>query len=265
MEPHETAMRLEQLVGPERAPSELTRCRQLGIQLLGPEAWPQRLRAAEPEPQILYLMGQSAVLVRPAVAIVGSRRASPLGRRVAFRMGYELARAGLVVVSGLARGIDRAALEGCVSAGGCGGAVLGNGLPGIYPAHHADLARALLAGGGFVASELPLDALPLPAHFPRRNRIISALTLAVVVVEATHRSGSLITAGWALRQGREVFAVPGPVEGPHHEGCHRLIQDGAGLVTSAADVLLALGRLTGESPSAPPGVEASPDVDAPAS
>jgi len=159
---------------------------------------------------------------------------------VAFRLGRELAERGWCVVSGLARGIDRAALEGAVLAGGSPWAVLGNGLPMIYPPEHRELAERLVAAGGALLSELPCDAPPRRDHFPRRNRLISGLSRGVVVVEATERSGSLITAGWALEQGREVLAVPGPAEGPGHQGCHRLIREGATLVTSAEEVLEAL-------------------------
>ena len=141
-------------------------------------------------------------------------------------------------MSGLARGVDACALEGALSVeGGVGGVVLGNGLPEIYPTENIELAHRLVAGGGFVASEFQLDALPLKGHFPTRNRLISGWSVGVVVVAATVRSGSLHTAKWALDQGREVFAVPGPVEGPEFEGVHHLIRDGAHLVASAAEAI----------------------------
>lgn len=204
---------------------------------------PEALRQIPEPPEHLYVCGELPVSLPPTVAVVGSRRASPLGRRQAHALGRALGEAGLVVVSGLARGIDRCALEGSLRGGGCAGAVLGNGLPDIYPAENTDLARRIIESGGFVASEFPPHSPPRREHFPQRNRLISGLALGVVVVEATTRSGSLITARWALRQGRDVFAFPGPVEGPHYEGCHRLIRAGALLVTGVRDVLEGLADL----------------------
>ncbi len=214
-----------------------------GLILLGPDhrEYPPRLREISRPPPFLYRQGMPGGSL-PCVAIVGSRRASHAGERFAFRLARELAEAGCRVVSGLARGIDRAALEGAETAGGAPWAVLGNGLPRIYPPENRGLAERIVRGGGALLSELPCGAPPRRSHFPRRNRLISGLSLGVVIVEATDRSGSLITAGWALEQGREVLAVPGPVEGPGHGGCHRLIREGATLVTSVEEVLEALTR-----------------------
>ena len=173
----------------------------------------------------------------PAVAVVGSRRASAAGLRSASRLGRELSEGGWTVVSGLARGVDRAALEGALRGGGQPIAVLGNGLPGVYPAENLALACRIIRAGGTLLSELPVGAPPRRHHFPRRNRLITALSVGLVVVEATERSGSLTSARWALEQGREVCAFPGPADGPSHRGCHQLIRDGAHLVTEAREVV----------------------------
>ncbi len=170
------------------------------------------------------------------LAIVGSRRATPYGLRVAHRLAAELGSAGLVIVSGLARGIDAAAHRGALAGGSATVAVLATGLDRIYPPEHHDLAMDIAQRGALV-TEAPEGTAPLPERFPVRNRIISGLSRGVVVVEAAERSGALITARMAGEQGREVFAVPGSVENPLTVGTHRLIQDGAKLVHSAEDVL----------------------------
>lgn len=213
--------------------------------------YPSRLGEIIDPPIVLWAAGQSLCLRAPAVAIVGSRRATPAGLAAARRLARDLARAGLVVVSGLARGIDAAAHEGALDGGGSTVAVLGCGVDVVYPRTHARLTAGIRQRGCLV-SELPPGAAPLPRHFPLRNRIISGLALAVVVVEAAERSGSLITARMALEQGRDVLAVPGPVVSGCHRGCHALIKDGAGLVETAADVLEALGW----SPPAPVATQA---------
>ena len=204
---------------------------------------PLSLTNVEPPPKCLFVCGSLPQEMPPAVAIVGSRRASALGRRQAHKLGRELAEHGLAVVSGLARGIDSCALEGCLQGEGFAGAILGNGLPEIYPEQNTALAQRILSSGGFVASEFPEGAPPKKEHFPQRNRLISGLCLAVVVVEATVRSGSLITARWALQQGKDVLAFPGPTEGPQYEGCHQLLKEGAALVTGVGDVLNVLADL----------------------
>ncbi|MFQ5654713.1 MAG: DNA-processing protein DprA [Planctomycetota bacterium] len=223
---------------------ELDLCRRRGIRIILPSEseFPGCLRRLPLSPPLLYLRGK-AFPPRLGVAVVGSRRASPLGMRQAYRLGRELTELGLTVVSGLARGIDSAALEGAVAGGGTPGAVLGNGLPEIYPASNEGLAGRIIDAGGFIISEFPCHTPPLRQNFPRRNRLISGLTLGVVVVEGSLRSGSMITAGWALDQGREVMAFPGPVEGPNYEGCHQLIRDGAALVACAEDVVFTLGGM----------------------
>jgi len=208
--------------------------------IYGQAGYPARLAEIVDPPIVLWATGTRAVLEGPAVAIVGSRHASPAGLATARRLGRDLARAGLTVVSGLARGIDAAAHEGALDGGGSTVAVLGCGVDVVYPRQHGLLAGEIRKGGCLV-SELPPATPPLPRHFPLRNRVISGLSLAVVVVEAAERSGSLITARMALEQGRDVLAVPGSVVSGCHRGCHALIKDGAGLVETADDVLAALG------------------------
>ncbi len=176
----------------------------------------------------------------PALAIVGSRRATPYGRDVARQLGEDLAHAGFAIVSGLARGIDAAAHRGALRAGGVTIAVLGSGLDRIYPPEHSDLAAEITATGTLL-TERPMRALPLAPHFPARNRIIAGMTVGTIVVEAAGRSGALITARMALEAGREVFAVPGRIDSPVSAGPHALLQDGAKLVRHVGDVLDELG------------------------
>lgn len=197
--------------------------------------FPARLRETADPPLVLVRQGDLDPDA-PAVAIVGARRASAYGRRVAEDLAAGLASAGVVVVSGLAAGIDAAAHRGALRAGGRTVAVLATGIDRVYPAWNAGLAREIVASGA-VVTEFPLGTAPLPYHFPQRNRIVSGLALATVVVEAAEQSGSLITAQCALDQGREVFAVPGPLGSALQQGPHRLIREGATLVRSAEDVL----------------------------
>ncbi len=203
-------------------------------------AYPARLRRLSDAPPLLAVCGRVETLATRCVAIVGARAPSAYGREVAFRLAAGLARAGLCVVSGLARGIDACAHRGALDAGGATLAFLGCGPDRVYPAGHRALAGRI-AGAGAVVSEFPSGTPPRAPHFPLRNRLISGLSEAVVVVEARERSGSLVTARHAADQGVDVLAVPGPVDGPTHAGPHRLIRDGAGLVTGAGDVLEALG------------------------
>jgi DNA processing protein len=182
------------------------------------------------------VQGDPAALLAPAVALVGARAASEYGLRSARRLAADLARAGLVVVSGLARGIDGAAHEAALEAGGRTVAVLAGGLDHVYPPEHGALARRI-AECGALASEFPLGTPPLAAYFPLRNRLISGVAEAVVVVEARVRSGSLVTARHALEQGRDVLVVPGPVDAPTSEGSNRLLRDGARPALDASDVL----------------------------
>lgn len=208
--------------------------------LRGPRL-PERLLAIADPPASLNVRGDAAILAVPSVAIVGSRRASVAGRGNAHALAAALSAAGLVVVSGLAHGIDAAAHRGALAAGGRTIAVFGSGLKRVYPSGHAALAEQIVAGGGALVSEYPAQQAPRKHQFPERNRLISGLTLGVVIVEANVASGSLITARMAAEQGREVMAVPGPVTSPLSGGCHRLLKSGAALIETAEDVLFAVG------------------------
>jgi len=203
--------------------------------------YPPLLALLDDAPPILFMFGDPAVLAGRAVALVGGRNASVNGLRIAEGLGAQLAEAGLVVVSGLARGIDAAAHEGALGAradgvGGRTAAVVAGGLDQPYPPEHADLQRRI-AEAGAVVTEAPLGTVPQARHFPRRNRVIAGLSLGVVVIEAAPRSGSLITARLAQEAGRELFAVPGSPLDPRARGSNDLIREGAHLTESAADVL----------------------------
>ncbi len=206
----------------------------------GLPGFPERLNHLHDPPPLLFLRGNPALLTLPAVAVVGSRKASEYGRGMARRMGQGLGGARVAVVSGLALGIDGAAHLGALAAGGSTIAVLGCGPDLAHPPSHRRLFGRILKHGLIVSEFLPGES-PLPHHFPRRNRLIAALSRAVVVVEAAKRSGALITVEHALDIGRDVFAVPGPVGRPQSVGVHTLIREGAGLVTSAGDVLAGVG------------------------
>ncbi len=220
----------------------LTRGAVRGVSAVGwsDPAYPPALAAIPDPPFVLWIRGRLDVLARPAVALVGSRAASEHALAVARRLGADLAEAGLTIVSGLARGVDRAAHQGALEAEGTTVAVFGSGVDIVYPREHAGLAREIEPRGALL-SELVPGTPPLAHFFPRRNRIISGLSRAVVVVEAGEKSGSLITARAALEQGRDVLAVPGPVLGGRNRGAHALLRDGARIVECAADVLEELG------------------------
>ncbi|KPD27894.1 MULTISPECIES: DNA-processing protein DprA [Pseudomonas aeruginosa group] len=215
-------------------------------------AYPALLGEVSDAPPLLFVEGAPTALERPQLAMVGSRRASPAGLGSARSFARSLARGGFAITSGLALGIDGAAHEGALEVGGVTLAVLGTGLRTLYPRRHAALARRIVEGGGALVSELPLDSPPLPANFPRRNRIISGLSLGVLVVEASPASGSLITARLAAEQGREVYAIPGSIHHPGARGCHQLIRDGALLVESVEHVLEALRGWTQAGPAEAP-------------
>ncbi|MBS0226776.1 MAG: DNA-protecting protein DprA [Proteobacteria bacterium] len=201
--------------------------------------YPAALRTVSGAPLMLFAAGDASLLQDPAIAIVGTRSASPGGRSLARQFAHRFADAGMVVVSGLAAGIDGAAHEGALEVGGNTIAVLGSGPDLCYPAQHRDL-HARIGGRGLLVSEYPPGTQPLRDHFPARNRIIAGLAQGTLVVEAAARSGALITAQFAVDAGREVWAVPGSIHDPHARGCHRLIRDGAQLVESPEDVLLSL-------------------------
>jgi DNA processing protein len=234
---------------------QLAEVRRLGLGVIRPgdAQYPSILDAIPDPPVALFVSGSPAALVKPLnIAIVGSRRATIAGRQFARSLSSDLGRAGLVVVSGLAAGIDGAAHRGAIEAHSTTIAVVGGGLCRIYPAGHRGLANEIVATGGAIVTEYPPTSTPRPANFPERNRIISGLTAGVVVVEASTRSGSLITARMALEQGREVMAVPGHIAAGSHAGCHRLIKQGAALVEDSTDVLQMLGLEPSTAVSATP-------------
>ncbi len=237
--------------------------------MAGDPDYPPLLAAVDDAPPVFTALGRLALLARPTVALVGARNASLNGRRFAEAMAAGLARAGLTVVSGLARGIDGAAHLGALDlAAGDGGtvAVLGGGADVVYPREHAQL-QAEIAERGLLIAESPPGTVPQAHHFPRRNRIIAGLSLGVVVVEAAVASGSLITARLAAEQGREVMAVPGSPLDPRSRGANRLLKDGAHLVESAEDVLAILLALplarSGPAPIDPAPVDQAPVDPAP--
>jgi DNA processing protein len=236
--------------------------------LWGEEDYPPQLAAARGAPAALYVMGDVQALKAPQIAMVGARGASPVGRAIAREFAGALAQAGLTIASGLAAGIDAASHEGSLAAGGRTIAVLGTGLDRMYPPQNTGLAERIRAAGALV-SEFPPGTGPQRQNFPRRNRVISGLSLGTLVVEAAHGSGALITARQAAEQGREVFAVPGSIHSPLSWGCHRLIREGAHLVETPADVLAeltfinTLQRLGSSGAGALEGREASPGGDAP--
>jgi len=227
---------------------EWERAQDLGLRILAwdePE-FPQLLRSITDAPLVLYVWGRIDG-GRDALAFVGSRQPTPYGRRMTRQLVREAA-ARFVITSGLARGIDTEAHRAALDAGGTTWAVLGSGLGRLYPPENAALAHEIVAGSGCLLSELPLDAEPLPGHFPRRNRIVAGLCWGTVVVEGRDKSGSLITARLAAQQGREVFAVPGPADSALSEAPLRLISQGATMVRSMADIWSEL----------PPGCQVSP-------
>ncbi|HHU75287.1 MAG TPA: DNA-protecting protein DprA [Firmicutes bacterium] len=198
--------------------------------------YPHLLKEIYDPPPLLYYQGDIGVLRDSCLAIVGSRRHTAYGKEIAYKFAAKLADYGLTIVSGMARGIDTWAHRGSLEGGGRTAAVLGSGVDVCYPAENRDL-KERISGNGIVISEFPPGTKPLPNHFPQRNRIISGLSLGTLVIEATSRSGSLITADFALEQGREVFAVPGGVGSPFSKGCHKLLKEGAKLAESVEDIL----------------------------
>lgn len=229
--------------------AEIALCRERGIDILteAHTAYPRVLREIHDPPGVLFVRGELRPNDALAIGIVGTRHGTQYGLRQAERLAGGLARAGLTIISGLARGIDAAAHRGALAAGGRTIAVLASGVMNIYPPEHDRLADEVAAGGALV-SESPPRAEPLAGTFPQRNRLISGMSLGVIVVEAAERSGALITARHAMEQGREVFAVPGNVDSRASRGCHQLIRDGARLVESVDDVLEELGPLVEAAP-----------------
>lgn len=231
------------------ADKELQLCREHGITILADTdpAYPRLLREIHNPPAFLFVYGELKAEDALSVAIVGTRHATSYGRQQAERLAGGLARAGLTIVSGLARGIDAAAHRAALQAGGRTLAVLGSGVLNVYPPEHASLADEIRGRGALISENPPLSE-PQSGVFPQRNRLISGLTLGVIVVEAAERSGALISARHAMEQGREVFAVPGRVDSRMSRGCHRLIRDGAKLVECVEDVLDEFGPLVEAAP-----------------
>ena len=229
--------------------AEIELCRQRNIKILveADPDYPRSLREIHDPPGVLFVRGELKRDDALAIGIVGTRHGTPYGLRTAERLAAALARAGLTIISGLARGIDAAAHRGALAAGGRTIGVLASGVSNIYPPEHVRLADEVAAHGALI-SESPPDGQPLGGMFPQRNRIISGLSLGVIVVEAAERSGALITARHAMEQGREVFAIPGNIDSRTSRGCHRLIRDGAKLVESVDDVLEELGPLVEAAP-----------------
>lgn len=226
--------------------------------------YPHLMREIPDPPPLLFVHGNADALATPQLAVVGSRNPTPAGRETAHDFAAHLAAAGLTISSGLAVGIDAASHRGALDAGGLTLAVTGTGLDRVYPAQHADLAREIAARGALI-SEFPPGTPARPEHFPRRNRLISGLSLGVLVVEAAVHSGSLITARHALEQGREVFAIPGSIHNPQARGCHALIRQGAKLVETVADIMEELGpvaRAATPAARAAPQESGEPELDA---
>jgi DNA processing protein len=238
------AARAGRICREEDARAELAASQRFGVSLVAPgeAGYPPRLAMLDDAPPLLGVRGALDVLMRPMIAIVGSRNASGAGLKFAGALAHDLGEAGFVIVSGLARGIDQAAHRASLNGGTV--AVLAGGHDRIYPPEHEDLLAALLQSGGAI-SEMPIGHVPRARDFPRRNRLISGAALGVVVVEAAHRSGSLITARIAAEQGREVFAVPGSPLDPRAAGTNDLIKQGATLTTEASDVINAVEPIMG--------------------
>ena len=239
------AARPGRICSEDDARAELAAGRKIGLHLVAPDedGYPPRLATLDDAPPLLGVRGVRDALMRPMIAIVGSRNASGAGLKFAGTLARDLGQAGFVIVSGLARGIDQAAHRASIESGTV--AVLAGGHDRVYPPEHEELLAALLEAGGAAISEMPLGHVPRARDFPRRNRLISGVALGVVVVEAAHRSGSLITARIAAEQGREVFAVPGSPLDPRAAGTNDLIKQGATLTTEASDVINAVEPIMG--------------------
>ncbi|WP_019602458.1 DNA-processing protein DprA [Teredinibacter turnerae] len=219
--------------------ADLEWCENNNIEILDTdhEYYPELLREIKRPPPVLYVAGDARLLSFPQIAVVGSRNPTPSGRGSAFDFSRELAASGFVVTSGLALGVDSAAHQGALAAQGKTIAVLGTGIDQVYPQRNKQMADQIVQTGGALVSEFPLGTTALPANFPQRNRVISGLSYGVLVVEAAPRSGSLITARYAIQQNREIFAIPGSIHNPLAKGCHQLIREGAKLVEDAKDIV----------------------------
>src|SRR5713226_2339461 len=260
------AARPSRICSEDDARAEIATSKRHGVSLVAPgeAGYPPRLAVLDDAPPLLGVRGAFEALMRPMIAIVGSRNASGAGLKFAGQLARDLGEAGFVIISGLARGIDQSAHRASVASGTV--AVLAGGHDRIYPREHEDLLAAIIDSKGAAISEMPLGHEPRARDFPRRNRLISGSALGVVVVEAAHRSGSLITARMAAEQGREVFAVPGSPLDPRAAGTNDLIKQGAALVTEAADVVNAVQpisarpvMLSADEPESDP-FDAEPDA-----
>lgn len=240
----ELAERITQSSRDGNVDTELSLAGEMGVKIVPytSDGYPRNLKSIYDPPLVLYIKGEMKETDAIALAIVGSRRSTYYGQSQAERMSASLANTGFCIVSGLARGIDAAAHRGALKVKGRTIAVLGNGMSTIYPPEHMELAERVAENGALI-SELPMRTPPDSRNFPPRNRLISGLSLGVVVVEASTRSGSSITAQWALEQGKEVFAVPGNIDSPYSRGTHRLIKEGAKLVECVDDIIEELGPL----------------------
>ena len=239
------AARPGRICSEDSARAELDAAGKIGVSVVAPDeaGYPPRLATLDDAPPLLGIRGAPDLLMRPMIAIVGSRNASGAGLKFAQTLAHDLGDAGFVIVSGLARGIDQAAHRASIPGGTV--AVLAGGHDKVYPPEHEELLATMLGTGGAAISEMPLGHVPRARDFPRRNRLISGVALGVVVVEAAHRSGSLITARIAAEQGREVFAVPGSPLDPRAAGTNDLIKQGATLTTEASDVIHAVEPIMG--------------------
>lgn len=246
-------------------PGELARIAAAGVEVLTPDdaGYPKHLREIYDPPLALYVRGTLTERDNFAIAIVGSRRASLYGQEMARKLAYQLARAGVTVVSGLARGVDTAAHQGALQAKGRTIAVLGCGVDVVYPPESKALREKIVASGGALVSEFPMGVPPDRQNFPMRNRIISGLSLGLVVAEAGLQSGALITAAQANEQGRQVFAVPGRADSPLARGSNRLIKDGAKLTEDVDDILSEFAYLLPRTPRGAGVAEALPSAGGP--
>jgi DNA processing protein len=258
------AARAVRIASLQEAEDEMAATARIGARFIGigEPSYPPWLRHADSPPPLIAVRGDTRHLASPCIAIVGARNASVAGRKMAALLARGLGDAGLVIVSGLARGIDAAAHEAALSGGTT--AVFAGGIDSVYPPENADLFERVLASDGCGISEMRFGWEPRARDFPRRNRLIAGMALATIVVEAAQRSGSLITARLALEQNREVFAVPGSPLDPRAAGSNNLIKQGARIVTEVGDVIEAVAPLLGQPPARPPGVLSAPVAAEPA-
>ena len=223
----------------QRAEKEIENCNQRGIQIItqDDETYPEPLTHYDDAPMLLYVWGELTPADNHAIAVVGTRAATPYGKQITKEFSYQLASCGNTIISGLARGIDTHAHEAAIAANGRTIAVLGSGLAQLYPPENLPLAHKIASGYGAVVSEFPLNSPPDRQSFPMRNRIVASWCHSLLVTESPEKSGSLITANMAGEKGKQVFAVPGPINRPHSSGCHELIRQGATLVTSVQQMI----------------------------